>query len=117
MSDVYARQIFSAHASTMPEHIDASRAGCCERAQDSWIRGKKIYNCNGSHLAAPSGFRNRVSGMGGGRGNKEAKWLQPLASVASASLEIRGMRFNCTAPTRWPPLHIHQRKKSSLITK
>ncbi len=29
------KMIASAHASTMPEHIDASRAGCCERTQDS----------------------------------------------------------------------------------
>ncbi len=35
--------------------------------------------------------------MGGGRANKEAKWLQSLASVASASLEIRGVRFTFTA--------------------
>ncbi len=33
----------------MPEHVDLSCAGCCERAQDSWtlrwIRGKKLYKC------------------------------------------------------------------------
>ncbi len=34
-------------------------------------------------------------------------WLQPLASVACASLEIRGVRFTCTAPTSWPPLQGH----------
>ncbi len=28
--------------------------------------------------------------------NQEAKWLQPLVAVASASLEIRGVRFTCT---------------------
>ncbi len=33
--------------------------------------------------------------------NKRAKKLQP------ASLEIRGLRFTCTAPTRWPPLHAY----------
>ncbi len=47
MSDVYVQQLASAHVSTMPEHVDASRAWCCERAQDSWtlrwIRGKKWY--------------------------------------------------------------------------
>ncbi len=33
--------------------------------------------------------------------------MQPQASVASASLEIRGVRFTCTAPTNWPPLHMN----------
>ncbi len=31
--------------------------------------------------------------------------LLPLASVANAPLEILGVRFTCTAPTRWPQLH------------
>ncbi len=31
VSDVYVRQIASAHASTKPEHIDASH-GCCEHS-------------------------------------------------------------------------------------
>ncbi len=47
-----------------------------------------------------------ISCMGGGRTNQEAKWLQPLASVASVSHEIRGVRFTCIAPS-WPPLHIY----------
>ncbi len=38
--------------------------------------------------------------MEGGRTNKEA-------SVASASLEIRGVRFTCTASTRWPRVYTH----------
>ncbi len=38
--------------------------------------------------------------MGGGRTNS-------LASVASVSDEIKGVRFTCTAPI-WPPLHIYK---------
>ncbi len=41
--------------------------------------------------------------------NEEAKWPWPLESVASVSitLQIRGVRFTCTAPTRSPLLHIY----------
>ncbi len=27
-------------------------------------------------------------------------------------LEIRGVRFTCTAPTRWPPLHMHMKENN-----
>ncbi len=45
-------------------------------------------------VLASSGSRTRDSGAGGGRSNKERQRLQPLASVARASLfEVRGARF------------------------
>ncbi len=49
-----------------------------------------------------------ISCMGGRCANQEAKWLQPITSVASTSLETRGVRFACTASTRWPPLHLSE---------
>ncbi len=65
------------------------------------VRGmdRVIMNLGGGHVSPV------LSAICAHGANKEAKWLQPLASVASASLEIRGGRFTCTAPTRWPPLH------------
>ncbi len=45
-------------------------------------------------VLASSGSRTWDSGAGGGRSNKERQRLQPLASVARASLfEVRGARF------------------------
>ncbi len=71
------------------------------------------YHGNGSLLACfRVGFKPMISYVGGRCTNQEAKWLQPLASVASAPLEIRGVRFTCTAPTRWPPLHMHMKENN-----
>ncbi len=54
----------------------------------------------GSHSAALRRvLYPRSLSIGGGCANQEAKCLQPLVSVASVCLEIRGVRFTCTAPT------------------
>ncbi len=37
---------------------------------------------------------------------RRLKTAATIASVASAPLEIRGVRLNCTAPTHWPPLNL-----------
>ncbi len=47
-----------------------------------------MYVCNGSLSAAPRWLSN--SCMRGGHTNKEARWLQPLVSVTSATLWDQG---------------------------
>ncbi len=83
------------------EHRHKERKYCSRQRKKITIHYARNI-CNGSHSPAPSGSPAREADALTRRLNAAAS----IALVASASLEIRGVRFTCTAPTRWPPLHI-----------
>ncbi len=103
------------------EEEDASRAGCCERSQDSWtvrwIRGKKQYKyCSVSctdrsfNVFTPQCYRHEPQGLSvyaflvsQSRGSH---WL-PLYDWQTATVWVKNLRLcsteETTSPTSWMP--------------